>query len=275
MLLRSSRLATSIAVGLTLAAVGVGATSEAATPATVDRAASATRSAERQQGPGLGLGVSFGPTSFQLECDWTPEMVEAMSPRGVSFGGSFGSAQMWIGVSQRPGAGGTAVLMRIDNEDITWCNDRLVTTAGTGSPYGLLWDGGDRLVIAAVVDSEVTGELRDAAVTGWLSSYSDRNGSRLAGDALIMAAIDASDGSVRHSTFITGEQQTSFQPPDLGLVDVDFEGGGYRVEIQTLGLPRRADGSPMTCSGSPVYVATYVFRADFSTPVVAGSDRCR
>lgn len=238
--------------------------------ARVDSSATVTMPAARNvpRGPGV-----LGGAESRLECSWSVDTVVAAQPTGFSSMSGDDLTALYIGFSEQPGR--QAVVMHIVDNEKLWCDDALAVSSEPSNTTGISWDFGDRAVIVVEASTDISGGLADAASTGWLRNFSDRNAGSRPAKSLIVATLDLATGEPTAATFLTARQQRSFQPADVVLSSFGFEGGGYRVEILSIEPPRRADGSTLGCDPDVFpYRATYVFRPDFSAPVVAAAPSC-
>lgn len=268
---RISWTACGLLVGALVASVA--ATSSYALAPALDGGAVALRPAERLETGPLGSTVGSGDL---LDCSWDLDAVLASDPSGLEIADGPNLTAVYSGYSERPGATRQAVLLYVEDSQIKWCNDDLAVSQNEPThTKGIAWNSSSRLFVALEVRSEVSGDVVEAAESGWLNSFSDQGGGSSPGRALVVATIDVSSGEPVAATFITAPPSASESSPNTVLVTIGFEGAEYRVETVSNSPPRRTDQSVFECDPavSP-YQTTYIFRSDFLAPTYVEAIGC-
>ncbi|HSL56248.1 MAG TPA: DUF4214 domain-containing protein, partial [Acidimicrobiales bacterium] len=175
-----------------------------------------------------------------------------------------GDTTIYAGTRQVSATNQDPRLARFDAGQLTWCRTDLETTGDDGRGYGLLWDGGDGLyvVVSATGTQGAPGDdLRRVAGGGWLRHYADASTGGGGARVAVVARVDPATGAPTRATFLTA-RLSSGKVNSLVVTGLARDGADLVVQADSWFSPRRADRSPMTCSGGSPFAATYRFAAD-------------
>lgn len=241
-----------------------------AAPDRIDGAASATQPAVRH--PGRASDVRDA-AKFEIDCGWDEARVAASGAPRVSVG----STTIYAGTAQVTSDNQDPRLVRFDDGVPTWCRSDIETTGDDHRGYGLLWDGADRLLMAiSVTGTQGTPDqdLRRVATDGWLRSYTDASTGGGGPKASIVVAIDPTSGDPTRATYLTARLSNG-RVNSLTVTGMDVRGEEIVVDVSSFFSPRRADRTPMVCTGSSPFDVRYVFSPELDEVSDVSSPRCR
>ena len=241
-----------------------------AAPDRIDGAASAAQPAVRQPGQ---VRAERDAKTFEIGCGWPEARVAASGAPRVSVG----STTIYAGTAQVTSDNQDPRLVRFDDGVPTWCRSDIETTGDDHRGYGLLWDGADRLLMAiSVTGTQGTPDqdLRRVARDGWLRSYTDASTGGGGPKASIVVAVDPSSGDPTRATYVTARLSNG-RVNSLTVTAMAFRGEEIIVDVSSFFSPRRADRTPMQCSGSSPFDVRYVFSSELDAVSDVASPRCR
>lgn len=185
----------------------------------------------------------------------------------------FGTASIYIGYQQVSSINKDPRMIRFDNGRRTWCKSDYEVTGDDGSGYGLIWDGGSLLY--GVFGSNGTQgtssqDFRRFATTGWMTSYGQGGGRKVA----ILARINPATGTVANATYLSG-QLSNGDSNSVTATGLSWTGSSLVVKSNTWSSPRRTNKTRMTCSGTAPFAHTIEFSANLSTALKASAVNCQ
>ncbi|MBW4561999.1 MAG: hypothetical protein KME32_12750 [Mojavia pulchra JT2-VF2] len=208
----------------------------------------------------VGKGVTF-------TCNDTEATIKAKNGPKVTIG----STTIYIGYQQVSSINKDPRLVRFDNGVKRWCRSDYETTGDDGTGYGLLWDGGSVLYsVFSSTGSQTGNDFRRFASGRWLSSYGSGGGPKVA----VLARINPSNGDVYYATFLSSKKATDGKTNSLAVTQLSWNGTNLTVQADSWWTPRRANTTPMTCSGSSPYKYTAVFTGDLTKVNSASAITC-
>jgi hypothetical protein len=210
----------------------------------------------------VGKAVSFTCTDSQAT-------IKAKGGPSVTFG----TTSIYIGYQQVSSLNKNPRLVRFDNGQRTWCRTDYEVTNDDSTGYGLIWDGGS--VLYGVFSTTGTQGLasqdfRRFSTTGWLTSYGQGGGAKVA----VLARINPSTGTIANATFLSA-LLTSGASNSVTVTGLSWTGSSLVVKGNSGFAPRRTNKTRMSCSGSSPFVHTIEFAANLGSALKSTADRCQ
>jgi hypothetical protein len=160
-----------------------------------------------------------------------------------------GNRSIYIGYQQVSSNNQNPVMVSFTNGTQDWVvGSELEETGSDTRGYGLLWDGGDNLYAVFSTDGtqgSTNEDFREFATDGWLTSYGQGGGAKVA----IIAKIDPTTGIPTDATFLSavlsdGDSNT------LTVTDLSLNSdGNVVVQAESFFSPRRTDKTAMENNG--------------------------
>jgi hypothetical protein len=206
-------------------------------------------------------------SSVTFNCNDSEATIKAKNgPRVV-----FGTTAIYIGYQQVSSINQDPRIIRFDNGVRIWCRNDYETTGDDGRGYGLIWDGGDVLYGVFSSTGSQTGEdFRRFANKRWLPTYGSGGGPQVA----VIARINPANGDVNYASFLTAIRPSDGNTNSLQVTGLAWNGSTLTVQANSWWLPRRADKTSMSCSGSSPYNNTVVFNQELTTVNSASATGC-
>jgi len=181
-----------------------------------------------------------------------------------------GNSSIYIGYEQVSSNNQNPRLIRFTNGVRDWYRTDYEVTDDDSTGVGLLWDGAQTLY-ATFTSTGSQGtpdqDFRRFATNGWLSSYGQGGGAKVA----IVAKLDPSTGNVQNATFVSAVLNNG-NSNSLAVKELSLSGNNVVVSGDSFFFPRRADKTAMVNTGvdqqSP-FDYTIEFTPDLSTAVRA------
>ncbi|MBD2494379.1 hypothetical protein [Nostoc sp. FACHB-280] len=185
---------------------------------------------------------------------------------------SIGAKTIYIGYQQVSSQNQDPRLIRFDNGVRKWCRSDYETTIDDGRGYGLLWDGSNVLYgVFSSTGSQPGNDFRRFAKNGWLSSYGNGGGAKVA----VIARINPSNGSILSATFVTAKKPNDGKTNSLAVTNLSWNGTTLKVLADSWWSPQRADKNSMSCTGSSPYKYTAIFTGDLTKVNSASAVNCK
>lgn len=232
----------------------------------------------------LGLGTAINFSAFQSNVS----AVSSVQSRAVAFtcndseanirarGGAsvtVGQSTIYIGYQQVSSTNKDPRMIRFDAGRRVWCKTNYEFTGDDSTGYGLVWQGGDIYAVFSSTGTQGSSsqDFRRFATLGWLSSYGNGGGAKVA----ILARINPVNGDVRVATFLSSVlssgRTNSMQVNRLMLQS----NGNLVVGASAWSYPRRANRTRMTCNSASPYPYTIEFTPNLNAAVQATATGCR
>ena len=185
----------------------------------------------------------------------------------------FGTASIYIGYQQVSSINKDPRMIRFDNGRRTWCKSDYEVTGDDGSGYGLIWDGGS--VLYGVFGANGTQgtssqDFRRFATSGWLTSYGQGGGRRVA----ILARINPATGTIANATYLSG-QLSNGDSNSITATGLSWTGSSLVVKANAWYSPRRTNKTRMSCSGTAPFSYTIQFAANLGSALKASAVNCQ
>lgn len=210
---------------------------------------------------GTAKSIANNPTTQELQNN---EVVSVCS----------GQTAFYIGYRQVNSNNKNPVVLRYDNNELTWEYASYETSGDDGTGYGLLWDGQDRLYAvfsATGTQGDAQDDYRRFMANGWLESYGAGGGPKIA----VIAQLDANTGAPKTGTFLGAQKKdgksNSLLVTRLNLYD-DYTIG---IQADSWYSPRKTDKKPFSCSGDSPFDYYIHLSSDLKTALEAHADGCQ
>lgn len=221
---------------------------------------------------GLGASPAYANTSIgeegaSISCNGSESDLANGSTSVTS-----GNSTIYIGYNQASGNNQNPIIARYDSGTRVWCRDDYETNGDDGRGYGIYWDGTTLYgaFTATGTQGDSTSDYRRFTANGWLTSYGQGGGPRVA----VILRIDPSNGEPTGGTFLTARlsngNSNSLSITGLSLLD----NGNLIVNANSWFSPRNIDKSPMQCSGSSPFSYTIEFNPGLSQAIGAEAQGC-
>jgi len=177
---------------------------------------------------------------------------------------------LYIGYEQVTSQNKDPRLVSFTNGVRDWYRTDYEVTNDDGTGTGLVWDGTTDSLYATFTSTGTQGsadqDFREFATNGWLPSYGQGGGAKVA----VLARIDPTTGNVLDATFISAVL-SSGNSNTVGVTGLGLEGDNVIVSADSFFSPRRTDKTAMTStgSGSSPFGYTIEFTPDLSTALRA------
>jgi len=185
----------------------------------------------------------------------------------------FGTASIYIGYQQVSSINKDPRMIRFDNGRRTWCKSDYEVTGDDGSGYGLIWDGGSMLYgVFGANGTQGTSsqDFRRFATSGWLTSYGQGGGRRVA----ILARINPATGTIANATYLSG-QLSNGDSNSITATGLSWTGSSLIVKANAWYSPRRTNKTRMSCSGTAPFSYTIQFAANLGSASKASAVNCQ
>lgn len=211
-----------------------------------------------------GWQKAFAAGSAALDCAMTFDAASKTSAPRLTIGG----ATLFVGYQQVSSANQDPVVRRFDGATARWCV-RHEQQSPDGRALGVTWDGG---ATAYVVFTIVGGgsDLDKAATGGWLASYGNGGGAKVA----VVGQLDAATGALARASFVIAKlssgKTNTFNPTDA---PIRLANGDVELDGDSAFQPIQPDRALQACTGYPFH-AKYVLAGDLATARCATSTDC-
>jgi hypothetical protein len=184
-----------------------------------------------------------------------------------------GNRSIYIGYEQVSNNNQNPVMVSFTNGNQDWVvNSELEETGSDTRGYGLLWDGGDNLYAVFSTDgtqgSTNEEDFREFATDGWLTSYGQGGGAKVA----IIAKIDPNTGIPTDATFLYAKRSNG-KSNTMTVTDLSLNSNGnVVVQAASYFSPLQVDKTRMENNGpdtSSPFDYTIEFTPDLSSAVRA------
>ena len=192
--------------------------------------------------------------------------VRALSGPSVTVG----NTTLYIGYEQVTSLNQDPRLISFTNGVQDWYRTDYEVTNDDGTGTGLVWDGTTDSLYATFTStgtqSTADQDFREFATKGWLPSYGQGGGAKVA----VLARIDPATGNVLNATFISAVLSNG-NSNTLSVTALGLNGDNVVVSANSFFSPRRTDKTAMTFTGSggSPFGYTIEFAPDLSTALRA------
>lgn len=213
--------------------------------------------------------IGLNGKSVTFSCNDSESSIKAKNgPKVV-----IGLTTIYIGYQQVSSVNKDPRIIRFDNGFKTWCRSDYETTNDDGTGYGLYWDGGSALYgVFSSTGTQTGNDFRRFATKGWLTSYGNGGGAKVA----VLAQIDPANGSVLNASYVSAKMASTGKTNSLIVTNLSWNGTSKTLTLQadSAWTPRRPDRNPMTCTTSPIKY-TAVFASDLTKVLSASATNCQ
>lgn len=205
--------------------------------------------------------------SVAFSCNDSEATIKAKNGAKVTVG----TTTIYIGYQQVSSTNKNPRLIRFDNGRQTWCRTDYETTGDDGSGYGLMWDGRDNFYgVFSSTGTQTGNDFRRFATNGWLKSYGNGGGAKVA----VLAKINPTNGDVLSATFISAHNPSTGKTNSLVVTGLVWQGTSINVLAKSWWLPRRTNTTAMTCSGGSPFAYDLTLTTNLTTALVAKATGC-
>ncbi|PPT07672.1 Alkaline phosphatase [Geitlerinema sp. FC II] len=181
-----------------------------------------------------------------------------------------GDTTIYVGYEQVSSNNRDPRIVSFTNGVQNWYRTDYEVTGDDGTGVGLLWDGGSNLYgvfTSTGTQGSPSEDFREFASDGWLTSYGQGGGAKVA----IVAKIDPITGDVSDATFVSAVLSNG-NSNTVNVTGLSFSGNNVVVEAQSFFSPRRTDTTAMDNTGpdsSSPFDYEIEFTPDLTTAVRA------
>jgi hypothetical protein len=212
--------------------------------------------------------VSSVKTAVAFNCNESEATIRGRGGPSVTIG----STSFYIGYQQVSSINKNPRLIRFDSGRRVWCRTDYEVTGDDGTGYGLIWNGGSTLygVFSSTgTQGTASQDFRRYATRGWLTSYGQGGGRKVA----ILARIDPATGNVNAATFLSA-LLTSGSSNSIQVTSLAFNNTNLVVNAASWFSPRRRDRTRMNCTGTAPFPYTIEFLPGLNSATRASARGC-
>ncbi|OHX63928.1 hypothetical protein [Flammeovirga pacifica] len=185
-----------------------------------------------------------------------------------------GGTSYYIGYQQVSSNNQNPILSRYDNGILTWSRTDYETSDDDNKGYALVWDTENNLYAVfscTGTQGDATDDFRRFASNGWLSSYGQGGGKKIA----IVAKINTMTGDIEYATFLHAELSNG-DSNSMNVTSLDFDTeDNVIVGANSWFSPRRIDKVKMDCTGDSAFEYSITFTSNLSSALSATANGCQ
>lgn len=165
------------------------------------------------------------------------------------------------------------VLMKFKKGELVWSVNNYETSGDDGTCYGILWDGNDNLFAvfsATGTQGDAENDYRRFCKTGWLSSYGNGGGPKVA----VILKINIETGNADYGTFLIARKSDG-KTNSLVVTGLSFDNDkNILVTANSWYSPLKADKTSYACVGESPFIYEITFDDCLQKAINTHTDIC-